>query len=145
MFPVSLAERDASITSLQEELKEAREKPVEVRVSSHTSSSTIEATLLFITHWIVTPFWQDALKDLTALQTETKETLQTLFPHIPLETHQVRSSWFLGTICWLSPWWLCCCKMCGVFFSFLSLTGCRYSCIKHKRLSTSRTRSLSQA
>lgn len=42
-----------------------------------------------------TVFWQNALKELTALQTETKETLQTLFPQIPLETDQVRSRWFL--------------------------------------------------
>lgn len=35
MFPVSLAAKDASITSLQEELKEAKEKPIEVRLFTH--------------------------------------------------------------------------------------------------------------
>ena len=49
---------DASlVTSLQEELREAREKST-------------------------------ALDSLTTFQTETKETLQTLFPQIPIETEQ---------------------------------------------------------
>ncbi|XP_029305950.1 ribosome-binding protein 1a isoform X3 [Cottoperca gobio] len=61
----SLTEKDALVTSLQEELREVREK------------ATIEA--------------QSVAAELTAFQTETKETLQTLFPQIPVETEQ--SNW----------------------------------------------------
>ncbi|KAE8280467.1 Ribosome-binding protein 1 Ribosome receptor protein [Larimichthys crocea] len=60
----SLTEKDALVTSLQEELREVREK------QSNDASVTAE---------------------LTAFQTETKETLQTLFPQIPIETDQ--SNW----------------------------------------------------
>ncbi|KAM3863035.1 ribosome-binding protein 1a [Diretmus argenteus] len=62
----SLSERDALVTSLQEELREAREK-----------SKAIDDG--------------DLMVQLTSFQTEAKETLQTLFPQIPLETEQ--SNW----------------------------------------------------
>ncbi|KAK5853814.1 hypothetical protein PBY51_014938 [Eleginops maclovinus] len=60
----SLTEKEALVTSLQEELREVREK------TSNDASVAAE---------------------LTAFQTETKEALQTLFPHIPIETDQ--SNW----------------------------------------------------
>ncbi|XP_078129982.1 ribosome-binding protein 1a isoform X3 [Sander vitreus] len=61
----SLAEKDTLVTSLQEELREVREK------------TTIDA--------------QNVTAELAAFQTEAKETLQTLFPQIPVETEQ--SNW----------------------------------------------------
>ncbi|XP_038592810.1 ribosome-binding protein 1a isoform X3 [Micropterus salmoides] len=61
----SLTEKDALVTSLQEELKEVREK---------TANDA-----------------QNIMAELTAFQTGTKETLQTLFPQIPIETEQ--SNW----------------------------------------------------
>ncbi|XP_039639680.1 ribosome-binding protein 1a isoform X3 [Perca fluviatilis] len=61
----SLAEKDTLVTSLQEELRELREK------------TTIDA--------------QNVTAELAAFQTEAKETLQTLFPQIPVETEQ--SNW----------------------------------------------------
>ncbi|XP_045926865.1 ribosome-binding protein 1a isoform X2 [Micropterus dolomieu] len=60
----SLTEKDALVTSLQEELKEVREK---------TANDA------------------NIMAELTAFQTGTKETLQTLFPQIPIETEQ--SNW----------------------------------------------------
>ncbi|XP_078017102.1 ribosome-binding protein 1a isoform X6 [Epinephelus lanceolatus] len=57
----SLTEKDVLITSLQEELREVRVKT--------TTDANVTA-------------------ELTAFQTEAKETLQTLFPQIPLETEQ---------------------------------------------------------
>ncbi|XP_078129981.1 ribosome-binding protein 1a isoform X2 [Sander vitreus] len=60
----SLAEKDTLVTSLQEELREVREK------------TTIDANVT---------------AELAAFQTEAKETLQTLFPQIPVETEQ--SNW----------------------------------------------------
>ncbi|XP_039639681.1 ribosome-binding protein 1a isoform X4 [Perca fluviatilis] len=60
----SLAEKDTLVTSLQEELRELREK------------TTIDANVT---------------AELAAFQTEAKETLQTLFPQIPVETEQ--SNW----------------------------------------------------
>ncbi|XP_008281703.1 ribosome-binding protein 1a isoform X2 [Stegastes partitus] len=60
----SLTEKDALVTSLQEELREAKEK---------------------------TATDPNATTQLAAFQTETKETLQTLFPQIPVETEQ--SNW----------------------------------------------------
>ncbi|XP_069546235.1 ribosome-binding protein 1a isoform X2 [Brachyistius frenatus] len=60
----SLTEKDALITSLQEELREAKEK------------TTTDA---------------NTTAQLAAFQTETKETLQSLFPQIPVETEQ--SNW----------------------------------------------------
>ncbi|XP_069001094.1 ribosome-binding protein 1a isoform X3 [Embiotoca jacksoni] len=60
----SLTEKDALITSLQEELREAKEK------------TTTDA---------------NTTAQLVAFQTETKETLQSLFPQIPVETEQ--SNW----------------------------------------------------
>nr|XP_046258329.1 ribosome-binding protein 1a isoform X3 [Scatophagus argus] len=61
----SLTEKDALVTSLQEELREVREK------------KSIDE--------------QDVTAQLSAFQTETKETLQTLFPQIHVETEQ--SNW----------------------------------------------------
>ncbi|XP_028459510.1 ribosome-binding protein 1a isoform X3 [Perca flavescens] len=61
----SLAEKDTLVTSLQEELREVREK------------TTVDA--------------QNVTAELAAFQTEAKETLQTLFPQIPVETEQ--SNW----------------------------------------------------
>ncbi|XP_041866329.1 ribosome-binding protein 1a isoform X3 [Melanotaenia boesemani] len=60
----SLAEKDALVASLQEELREAKEK-------------TVTDT--------------DAEAQLAAFQTETKDTLQLLFPQIPVEAEQ--SNW----------------------------------------------------
>ncbi|XP_031735287.1 ribosome-binding protein 1a isoform X2 [Anarrhichthys ocellatus] len=60
----SLTEKDALVTSVQEELREVREK------------TAIDASVM---------------AELTAFQSETKETLQTLFPEIPVETEQ--SNW----------------------------------------------------
>ncbi|XP_075933321.1 ribosome-binding protein 1a isoform X2 [Anarhichas minor] len=60
----SLTEKDALVTSVQEELREVREK------------TAIDASVT---------------AELTAFQSETKETLQTLFPQIPVETEQ--SNW----------------------------------------------------
>uniref|UniRef100_A0A1A7XC55 Ribosome binding protein 1 homolog a (Dog) n=3 Tax=Iconisemion striatum TaxID=60296 RepID=A0A1A7XC55_9TELE len=61
----SLAEKDARVASLQTELKEAKEK-----MAGHANET----------------------KQLAAFQTQTKETLQLLFPQIPVETQQ--SNWF---------------------------------------------------
>lgn len=60
----SLIEKDALVTSLQEELREAKDR---------TATDPNTAT------------------QLAAFQTETKETLETLFPQIPVETE--RSNW----------------------------------------------------
>ncbi|XP_032397985.1 ribosome-binding protein 1a isoform X2 [Etheostoma spectabile] len=61
----SLTEKDTLVTSLQEELREVREK------------TAIDA--------------QNVTAKLATFQTEAKETLQTLFPQIPVETEQ--SNW----------------------------------------------------
>ncbi|XP_034407896.1 ribosome-binding protein 1a isoform X3 [Cyclopterus lumpus] len=61
----SLTEKDVLVTSLQEELREVGEK-----MATDAQSVTAE---------------------LTAFQSETKETLQTLFPQIPVEMEQ--SNW----------------------------------------------------
>ncbi|XP_070771884.1 ribosome-binding protein 1a [Enoplosus armatus] len=61
----SLTEKDALVTSLQEELREVREK------------TTTDA--------------QNVMAELIAFQTATKETLQILFPQIPVESEQ--SNW----------------------------------------------------
>ncbi|TNN74367.1 Ribosome-binding protein 1 [Liparis tanakae] len=64
LLQTSLTEKDVLVVSLQEELREEREK------MATDASDTAE---------------------LTALQNETKETLQTLFPQIPVEMEQ--SNW----------------------------------------------------
>nr|XP_019944495.1 PREDICTED: ribosome-binding protein 1 [Paralichthys olivaceus] len=60
----SLSEKDVLVTSLEEQLRDVREQ------------MTTDA---------------DIVAQLTALQSETKESLQTLFPQIPVETEQ--SNW----------------------------------------------------
>ena len=89
----SVTEKDALVTSLQEELREAREKATAdgVRLSLLSSGLSTNAALLLITSLIMF-FWvflQGVMGQLTAFQTEAKETLQALFPQIPVETEQV--------------------------------------------------------
>ncbi|XP_045926868.1 ribosome-binding protein 1a isoform X5 [Micropterus dolomieu] len=90
---------DAShITSLQDELKKLKEELVQLNSTPQTDSSAELGLLqnsLTEKDALVTSL-QEELKEnimaeLTAFQTGTKETLQTLFPQIPIETEQ--SNW----------------------------------------------------
>ncbi|XP_045926869.1 ribosome-binding protein 1a isoform X6 [Micropterus dolomieu] len=89
---------DAShITSLQDELKKLKEELVQLNSTPTDSSAELGLLQNSLTEKdaLVTSL-QEELKEnimaeLTAFQTGTKETLQTLFPQIPIETEQ--SNW----------------------------------------------------
>ncbi|XP_015256971.1 PREDICTED: ribosome-binding protein 1-like isoform X6 [Cyprinodon variegatus] len=96
---------DASlVTSLQEELKNLKEEMVQVKNSKSDSSAEITQLQNSLSEKdsLITSLQEelrgakattdpDAVAQLAALQRETKEALQSLFPQIPVETEQ--SNW----------------------------------------------------
>lgn len=83
----SLNERDALVTSLQAELKEAREKPAADAVSHHwwprrSDQLVVNPKRTFLLQ-------QEASARLVEFQNRTKETLRSIFPQISVDTEQV--------------------------------------------------------
>lgn len=91
----SLTEKDALVTSLQEQLREVREKLTTDAVREPLNMLMAYQGCFAFNHLIDSHllFLQNIMAQLTVFQTEIKETLQTLFPQIPLELEQVRKGW----------------------------------------------------